>query len=31
VGDVTLCGACQDELPPYQKAVAYGAYDGELR
>jgi ComF family protein len=28
---VTLCGACQEELPPYQKAVAYGAYDGELR
>lgn len=27
----TLCGACQEELPPYQKAVAYGAYDGELR
>jgi len=31
VGDVTLCGACQDELPPYHKAVAYGAYDAELR
>lgn len=28
---MTLCGACQEELPPYQKAVAYGAYDGELR
>jgi ComF family protein len=28
---VTLCGACQEELPPYQKAVAFGAYDGELR
>jgi ComF family protein len=28
---VTLCGACQEQLPPYQKAVAYGAYDGELR
>ena len=28
---VTLCGVCQEELPPYQKAVAYGAYDGELR
>ena len=27
----TLCGTCQDELPPYQKAVAYGAYNGELR
>lgn len=27
----TFCGACQEELPPYQKAVAYGAYDGELR
>lgn len=27
----TLCGVCQEELPPYQKAVAYGAYDGELR
>ena len=28
---VTLCGSCQEELPPYHKAVAYGAYDGELR
>lgn len=28
---MTLCGACQEQLPPYQKAVAYGAYDGELR
>lgn len=28
---VTLCGSCQEELPPYQKAVAFGAYDGELR
>lgn len=28
---LTLCGVCQEELPPYQKAVAYGAYDGELR
>ena len=27
----TLCGTCQEELPPYQKAAAYGAYDGELR
>jgi ComF family protein len=28
---VTLCGSCQEELPPYRKAVAYGAYDAELR
>ena len=28
---VTLCGSCQEELPPYHRAVAYGAYDGELR
>lgn len=28
---MTLCGSCQEELPPYRKAVAYGAYDGELR
>jgi predicted amidophosphoribosyltransferase len=28
---LTLCGACQEELPPYCKAVAYGAYDSELR
>ena len=28
---MTLCGSCQEELPPYQRAVAYGAYDGELR
>ncbi len=28
---LTLCGVCQEELPPYQKAAAYGAYDGELR
>lgn len=26
-----LCAACQEDQPPYQKAVAYGAYDGELR
>jgi ComF family protein len=28
---LTLCGACQEELPHYGKAVAYGAYDAELR
>ena len=28
---MTLCGSCQEELPPYQRAVAYGAYQGELR
>ena len=27
----TLCGTCQEERPPYQKAVAYAAYDRELR
>ncbi len=26
-----LGGVCQEDLPPYKKAVAYGAYDGELR
>ena len=26
-----LCAACQEDRPPYQQAVAYGAYDGELR
>jgi ComF family protein len=26
-----LCGVCQEDLPPYKKAAAYGAYDGELR
>src|SRR5690242_9158221 len=24
---LTLCGACQQEPPPYRRAVAYGAYD----
>ena len=26
-----ICPACQEERPSYQKAVAYGTYDGELR
>jgi predicted amidophosphoribosyltransferase len=26
-----LCAVCQEDLPPYKKAVAFGAYDGELR
>jgi ComF family protein len=26
-----LCGVCQEDLPPYKKAAAYGAYDGRLR
>ena len=26
-----LCRLCQDEPPAYEKAVAYGAYDGGLR
>jgi ComF family protein len=28
---VRLCGVCQEELPAYTKAVAFGPYDGELR
>jgi len=28
---LTLCRACQEGIPPYGKAVAYGAYDAELR
>ncbi len=26
-----MCGACREEFPVYDKAVAYGAYDAELR
>lgn len=26
-----LCGMCRRVAPPFQRAVAYGAYDGELR
>jgi len=29
--DSSTCTACREELPPYQRAVAYGAYEGELR
>ena len=29
--ELALCGTCQEDLPPYKKAAAYGAYDGELR
>ena len=29
--NLTLCGVCQEKLPPYRQAVAYGSYDGELR
>jgi ComF family protein len=30
-GEPTLCAPCQEKLPPYKQAVAYGAYDSELR
>jgi ComF family protein len=26
-----VCGLCQREHPPFEKAVAYGSYEGELR
>src|SRR5882672_1263582 len=26
-----LCGICRQVAPPFSRAVAYGAYDGELR
>ena len=29
--DLRLCAACQELRPLFDKAVAYGAYDGELR
>ena len=30
-GESTICNACREEPPPYKAAVAYGAYEGELR
>jgi ComF family protein len=27
----SICNLCREEPPPYQAAVAYGAYEGELR
>lgn len=29
--DPRICGLCQRARPPYQRAVAYGTYDGTLR
>ncbi len=29
--DANVCNLCSEDRPPYQSAVAYGAYDGELR
>ena len=29
--DPQVCGLCQRTRPPYQRAVAYGSYDGTLR
>ena len=30
-GDQRICGLCRHARPPYQRAVAYGEYSGELR
>jgi ComF family protein len=30
-GAAQVCSACQEDAPAYAKAIAYGAYDGELR
>ncbi len=29
--DSSTCNVCREELPSYQRAVAYGAYEGKLR
>jgi ComF family protein len=30
-GEISMCPACNEERPHFTKAVAYGAYDNELR
>jgi len=30
-GEVQACSACQESLPHFARAIAFGAYDGELR
>jgi ComF family protein len=30
-GEVQICSACQEMRPHFEKATAFGAYDGELR